>query len=68
MSIDTVSLNTLRATVPTAPRQDTYAVKRAEIQASQVELSKQRQAEQVMPQPVINALGQPTGTLINIIA
>lgn len=69
MSITAISGNTLTTKVATAQSQDTYAVKRAELQASQAEeLSKRRQAEQATSQPVINALGQPTGALINIVA
>lgn len=69
MSIDAISRNSLGATAATAQSQDAYAVKRAELQANQAEeISKRRQAEQAVPQPVINAQGQPTGTLINLIA
>lgn len=66
MSTDAITRNFPGAV---AQNQDAYAVKRAEFQASQIEeVSKRRQAEQVAPQPVINVQGQPTGTLINIIA
>lgn len=72
MSIDAISRNApaaSTATTGTAPNREAYALKRAELQADQAEeLSKRRQAEQAIPQPVINAQGQPTGTLINIIA
>ncbi len=69
MSTDVISRNSLGATAATTQRQDAYAVKRAELQANQAdEIAKRRQAEQTVPQPVVNAQGQPTGTLINLIA
>jgi hypothetical protein len=52
-----------------AQNRETAAVKWAALQADQAEaLAKRRQAEQPVAQAVINAQGQPTGTLINIIA
>lgn len=72
MSIDTVSRNSpiaSAATMASAQNRETAAVKRAALQADQAEaLAKRRQAEQPVAQAVINAQGQPTGTLINIIA
>lgn len=69
MSTDAISRNSPIASSAVSQSQDAYNVKRAELQARQAdELSRQRQIEQAIPQPVINAQGQPTGTLINIIA
>lgn len=72
MSIDAISRNSLAtatATMATAQTREASDLKREELQADQAEaLSKRRQAEQAVPQAVINAEGQPTGTLINIIA
>lgn len=72
MSIDAIGRNspaTSTATTATAQTREAPALKRAELQADQAEaLSKRRQAEQAVPQAMINAQGQPTGTLINIVA
>ncbi len=69
MSTDAISRNSPIASSAVPQNQDAYNVKRAELQARQAEeLSRQRQVEQAIPQPVINAQGQPTGSLINIIA
>lgn len=72
MSIDTVSRNSpiaSAATMASAQNRESAAVKWAALQADQAEaLAKRRQAEQPVAQAVINAQGQPTGTLINIIA
>jgi len=72
MSNDAISRNspaTFTATTATVQTREGSALKRAELQADQAEaLSKRRQAELAVPQAVINAQGQPTGTLINIIA
>lgn len=69
MSMHAISRNsTISSSGSLIQSQDANAVKRAELQARQAdELSQQRRAEQVTPQPVINAQGQPTGSLINII-
>lgn len=69
MSTDAISRNSPIASGSVPQKQDANNVKRAELQARQAEeLSRQRQVEQAIPQPVINAQGQPTGSLINIIA
>ncbi len=69
MPIDTISRNSTITSNTTPQNQEANNVKRAELQARQAdELSRQRQVEQVIPQPVINTQGQPTGTLVNIIA
>lgn len=72
MSIDTVSRNSpiaSAATMASAQNRETAAVKSAALQADQADaLAKRRQAEQPVAQAVINAQGQPTGTLINIVA
>lgn len=67
MSMHAISRNSAITSGAVSQSQDANAVKRAELQARQVDqLSRQRQAEQTVSQPVINAQGQPTGTLINI--
>lgn len=69
MSIDAISRNSPITSGIATQSQDANNVKRAELQARQAEeISRQRQAEQVIPQPVINSQGQPTGSLINITA
>lgn len=69
MSMDAISRNSPITPGTATPNQDANNVKRAELQARQTEeLSRQRQVEQAIPQPVINTQGQPTGTLINITA
>ncbi|WP_434517296.1 hypothetical protein AB6Q56_22920 (plasmid) [Dechloromonas sp. ARDL1] len=67
MTMDAISRNSPITSGTVPQNQDAYNVKRAEIQARQAEeLSRQRQIEQAIPQPAINAQGQLTGTLINI--
>lgn len=57
------------ATTITARRRETSTLKRVEIQAGQTEaLVLRHQAQQSTSQAVINAQGQLTGTLINIVA
>lgn len=72
MSIEAVSRNspiTSAATMSSAQNREIAAVKSTALQADQAEtITKRRQAEQPIAQAVINAQGQPTGTLINIIA
>lgn len=69
MSIDTVSRNSpadSAATMITARSREASTLTRVEILAEA--LSMRGQARPPTVQPAINAEGQPTGTLINIIA
>lgn len=70
MAIDAINRN--NNTVTSAVRQSaenrpSQEIKQAETQEAKAREISQRKAEEA-PKPVVNALGQTTGTLINIVA
>lgn len=67
MAIDSISRNTTSTTRQPVESRLTDGIKRAERQEANVQEIPKHKAEQPL-QPVVNTQGQPTGTLINIIA
>ena len=70
MAIDALSRNTSITTSATRQPVEsplTQELKQAERQDVRAQEVSQRQSEEALP-PVVNVQGQPTGTLINIVA
>lgn len=67
MAIDSISRNTASATRQPVENRLTQDVKQAERQEAKAQEISKRKAEEAL-QPVVNAQGQATGTLINVTA
>lgn len=72
MAVDSVSSNrpaqTVRQTTEDRQAQQAQAAERQQKQEEAREAQQKSERQEAAPRPVVNAQGQPTGTLINVTA